>query len=59
MGMPKVTSIKTKIKLIEIAKGGHGNIKYTNADKLVFLRLEQTFNFIFVSGRLYDCRRNK
>lgn len=47
MRMPKVASIKTKIKLIEIAKGGHGNIKYTNVDKLVFLRLEQTFNFIF------------
>lgn len=58
--MPKVASIQKKnIKLKTIVKEGRANIRYTNVDKWVFLRPEQTFNFIFVLGWLYDGRKKE
>lgn len=48
MGMPKVASIQKSITMLEIVTEGHGKIKYTNINKLAFLRLSWTFNWILL-----------
>ena len=48
MGIPKVSSIQKNIAVIKIATEGHGQIRHTNINKLVCLRLQWSFKWILL-----------